>query len=347
MNAPLDTVNSSRRHTQALPTALQLRKALPLSPVITKQVQQHRSQVEAILAGTDPRLMVIVGPCSLHDKASALEYAERLSELAQELSDQLFIVMRAYVEKPRTTVGWKGLVYDPHLDGSGDMAQGLRVSRELMLAIAEKGLPVASEILQPQIAGYLDDLLSWAAIGARTTESQIHREMASGLDFAVGFKNGTDGSVHIACDAIHSAARAHQHFAVDELGRPALALTQGNPYAHLVLRGGNDGPNYHAPAVRKVKALLQSQNLAPRIVVDCSHANSGKDPIRQPEVFADVLRQRLAGEQCLRGVMIEGHLFSGSQKITDNLKYGVSVTDACLGFEQTARLLKDAAELLR
>ena len=347
MNAPLDFVSTSRRVTHLLPTPIQLRKALPLSPQLAQRISEHRKTIEAILQGVDPRFLVIVGPCSLHDTQSALEYAERLKALADRVGDQLFIVMRAYVEKPRTTVGWKGLLYDPHLDGSGDMSEGLRRSRELMLAISQQGLPVATEILQPQIAGYWDDLLSWAAIGARTTESQIHREMVSGLDCAVGFKNGTDGSIDIACDAIQSAARPHQHFALDELGRPALAVTQGNPYGHLVLRGGHDGPNYHAPAVRKAREALHHQGLDARMIVDCSHANSGKDPLRQPEVFADVLRQRMAGEKSLRGVMLEGHLFSGNQKITKALKYGVSVTDACLGFEQTERLLLDAASLLR
>jgi len=256
-------------------------------------------------------------------------------------------VMRTYVEKPRTTVGWKGLVYDPHLDGSGNMAEGLHLSRRLMLDILETGLPIASELLQPLAAGYFDDLLGWAAIGARTSESQIHRELVSGLDLPVGFKNGTDGSLGIACDAMRSAEHPHQHFGIDELGHPALLQTHGNPDTHLVLRGGHGAPNYDAASVAAARAALAQQGIAPRIMVDCSHANSGKNPLRQPAVLESVITQRLAGDASLRGVMLESHLFDGCQPLSGELRYGVSITDGCLGWSGTEQLLREAAERLR
>lgn len=330
-----------------LPSTLELKHRLPLTPALTEQVAAHRRAVRAILDGSDSRLLMIVGPCSLHDPQSALEYAERLARLAGEVSDQMLLVMRAYVEKPRTTVGWKGLAYDPHLDGSDDMAAGLALSRRLMRDMLEMGLPVATELLQPMAAGYFDDVLSWVAIGARTTESQIHREMASGLGMPVGFKNGTDGGVAVACDAIRSAAHPHRHFGVDRQGHPAIIETQGNPDSHIVLRGGHQGPNYAAEHVTKVRAALDKQGIAPRIMVDCSHANSGKDPSRQPHVLRDVLQQRLQGDRSLIGMMLESHLFDGCQPLGPNLKYGVSVTDGCLGWSSTEQLLLEAVDRLR
>lgn len=267
----------ARRSAQPLPSPAVLRQRLPLPNALAERIAADRDAIRAVLDGRDSRLLVVVGPCSLHDRTSALEYAERLAELAAQVDDQLLLVMRAYVEKPRTTVGWKGLLYDPHLDGSGDMAEGLRLSRQLMLDILERGLPLATELLQPMAAGYFDDLLGWAAIGARTSESQVHREMVSGLDLPVGFKNGTDGSVGIACDAMRSAAHPHQHFGIDDLGHPALLHTAGNPDTHLVLRGGHGAPNHDAASVAAAREALQRQGIAPRIMVDCSHANSGKD----------------------------------------------------------------------
>ncbi|MFN3582016.1 MAG: 3-deoxy-7-phosphoheptulonate synthase, partial [Pseudomonas sp.] len=292
-------------------------------------------------------LLVVVGPCSLHDPDAALEYADRLAELATQVDDQLLLVMRAYVEKPRTTVGWKGLLYDPQLDGSSDMAAGLALSRQLMLAISERGLPLATELLQPLAAGYLDDLLAWAAIGARTSESQIHRELVSGLALPVGFKNGTDGSLAIACDAMRSAAHPHQHLGMDEQGGPALIQTRGNADTHLVLRGGNGGPNYQPEAVAAASQALAGQGLTAALMVDCSHANSGKDPLRQPAVLQAVLDQRLAGNSSLRGVMLESHLFDGCQPLSPNLRYGVSITDGCLGWDATEQALCSAARQLR
>lgn len=332
--------------SQRLPSPVQLKQQLPLSTALAAQVERHRQAVKHILDGTDPRLLVVVGPCSLHDPRSALEYADRLAALAEQVGDQLLLVMRAYVEKPRTTVGWKGLAYDPHLDGSDDMHGGLRLSRELMLGMIERGLPVATELLQPMAAGYFDDLLSWAAIGARTTESQIHREMVSGLGLPVGFKNGTDGGVGIACDAIRSAAHPHRHFGLDALGHPAIVETLGNPDTHLVLRGGHSGPNFDAASVGQARQGLVKAGVSPRIMVDCSHANSGKDPLKQPAVLDDVLRQRLDGDRALVGVMIESHLFDGCQSLgKGTLKYGVSITDGCLGWEGTEAMLLKAARL--
>ena len=332
--------------TLRLPSSLQLKQQLPLDNALTQQVAAHRDAVRASLGGEDSRLLVVVGPCSIHDPESALEYAEKLSRLARVVSHEMLLVMRAYVEKPRTTVGWKGLAYDPHLDGSDDMVGGLSLSRELMREMLRLGLPVATELLQPMAASYFDDLLSWVAIGARTTESQIHREMASGLGMAVGFKNGTDGGVSVATDAMRSAAHPHRHFGVDSQGHPAIIQTQGNPDTHLVLRGGHRGPNYDAHNVAHIQRDLHALKIAPRIMVDCSHANSGKDPLRQPAVFNDVLEQRLGGNRALIGMMIESHLFEGCQPLSASLRYGVSVTDGCLGWNATEQLLLNAAEKL-
>ncbi|MDD1016340.1 3-deoxy-7-phosphoheptulonate synthase [Pseudomonas rubra] len=333
--------------SQRLPSPLLLKQQMPLSPALAAQVEAHRQAVRAILDGQDQRLLLIVGPCSLHDPRSAREYAQRLARLAQEVSDKMFLVMRAYVEKPRTTVGWKGLTYDPHLDGSDDMHGGIALSRGLMLSMLECGLPVATELLQPMAAGYFDDVLSWAAIGARTTESQIHREMVSGLGLPVGFKNGTDGGVGIACDAIRSAAHSHRHFGMDVQGYPAIVETLGNCDTHLVLRGGSKGPNYDAQSIAMARQGLAKAGVAARIMVDCSHANSGKDPLRQPAVFNEVLEQRLQGDTSLVGMMLESHLFDGCQALgAQPLKYGVSITDGCLGWDSTERLLREAAERL-
>lgn len=345
---PLSTLNSANEAlTLRLPSSLQLKQQLPLSNALNNQVVAHRQAVRAILNGEDQRLLVIVGPCSIHDPESALEYAEKLAQLASEVRQDMLLVMRAYVEKPRTTVGWKGLAYDPHLDGSDDMAAGLTLSRELMLEMIRLGLPVATELLQPMAAGYFDDLLSWVAIGARTTESQIHREMASGLGMPVGFKNGTDGGVAIAVDAMRSAAHPHRHFGVDSQGHPAIIPTLGNPDTHLVLRGGHQGPNYDRESVSRINSELNRLKIPSRIMVDCSHANSGKDPLRQPDAFNHVLEQRLQGERSLIGMMLESHLFEGCQPLSESLRYGVSVTDGCLGFDATRQLLLDAAHRMR
>lgn len=344
---PLSTLDSANEAlTLRLPSSLQLKQQLPLSHSLHQQVNTHRQAVRAILDGEDPRLLVIVGPCSIHDPQSAIEYASKLARLAEDVSSEMLLVMRAYVEKPRTTVGWKGLAYDPHLDGTDDMAAGLTLSRGLMLEMIQLGLPVATELLQPMAASYFDDLLSWVAIGARTTESQIHREMASGLNMPVGFKNGTDGDAAIAVDAMRSAAHAHRHFGVDSQGHPAIVQTAGNADTHIVLRGGHQGPNYDASSVANISAELSRLKIPNRIMVDCSHANSGKDPLRQPAVFNEVLEQRLRGNHSLIGAMLESHLFEGCQPLSTSLRYGVSITDGCLGFDATEQLLTDAARRL-
>ncbi|HIZ50992.1 MAG TPA: 3-deoxy-7-phosphoheptulonate synthase [Candidatus Pseudomonas excrementavium] len=340
-------VQPAQRRTRPLPSPAVLRQRLPLNDQLADQVHAQRQAIRNILNGDDQRLLVVVGPCSIHDAEAALEYAQRLADLAPQVEDQLLLVMRAYIEKPRTTIGWKGLVYDPQLDGSGDMAGGLELSRRLMLQMIELGLPLATELLQPLVAGYVDDLLGWAAIGARTSESQIHRELVSGLDLAVGFKNGTDGSMGIAIDAMRSAAHGHQHFGIDELGRPSLVQTLGNADTHLVLRGGNQGPNHDAASVAMARTALANAGLEPSIMVDCSHANSGKNPLRQPAVLEDVIDQRLAGDASLRAVMLESHLFDGNQPLSGELQYGVSITDGCLGWEGTEQMLRRAAERLR
>ena len=332
--------------SQRLPTAAQLKQNLPLSDSLRQLVSRQRQAIRAILNGEDSRLLIVVGPCSIHDPVAALEYASHLAALSHELRDDMLLVMRAYIEKPRTTVGWKGLAYDPHLDGSDDMAHGLTLSRELMLEMLGMGLPIATELLQPMAAGYFDDLLGWVAIGARTTESQIHREMASGLGMPVGFKNGTDGGVAIACDAMRSAAHSHRHFGVDAEGHPAIIQTPGNPDTHLVLRGGHSGPNFDRSSVAKARAGLEKNAIPARLMVDCSHANSGKDPLRQPDVFNDVLAQRLQGDHSLIGMMLESHLFEGCQPLSSNLRYGVSITDGCLGWDATEQLLRGAAAQL-
>ena len=344
---PLSTLDSANEAlTLRLPSSLQLKQQLPLSQSLHQQVTAHRQAVRAILDGEDPRLLVIVGPCSIHDPQSAIEYASKLARLAEDVSGEMLLVMRAYVEKPRTTIGWKGLAYDPHLDGTDDMAAGLSLSRELMLQMIQLGLPIATELLQPMAANYFDDLLSWVAIGARTTESQIHREMASGLNMPVGFKNGTDGGAAVAVDAMRSAAHAHRHFGVDSQGHPAIVQTAGNADTHIVLRGGHQGPNHDATSVAKISAELSRLKIPNRIMVDCSHANSGKDPLRQPAVFNDVLEQRLRGNHSLIGMMLESHLFEGCQSLSSSLRYGVSITDGCLGFGAPAQLLTDAARRL-
>ncbi|SEL35233.1 3-deoxy-7-phosphoheptulonate synthase [Halomonas daqiaonensis] len=347
--APLsETVSSAANPPRPLSTPGELRRELPVSPALAHRIEAQRQAVRDILAGHDDRLLVVVGPCSIHDPEAALEYARRLAALAPKVQDRLLLVMRVYVEKPRTTVGWKGLAYDPALDGSGDMPRGLEVSRQLMREVAELGLPVATELLQPMLAPYLEDLLSWVAIGARTTESQLHRELASGLDASVGFKNATGGDIGVALDAMRAAAYPHRHFGLDLEGRPVVAETDGNRHTQLVLRGGHGEPNYQRSHVQAARHALEEAGLSPRLMVDCSHANARKDHRRQSEVLLDVLAQRLDGETALVGLMLESHLHEGKQPLAPGrLRHGVSVTDACIGWETTEHLLLGAAERLR
>lgn len=328
-------------------TPRELKAALPLSQEAGRTVLAARQSIRDILEGRDARLLVIAGPCSIHDEAQALEYAGRLAALRARLHDRLEIVMRVYVDKPRTTVGWRGFLSDPDLDGSHDFGRGLRRTRELMLKVNELGLPVATELLDPFVPQYLFDLLAWGCIGARTVESQTHRAMASAVSAPMGFKNGTGGTVKLAVDAIVAASRAHAFFTVTDDGQACIVHTRGNPDGHVVLRGGKPGPNFDAASVAHTEALMREAGLNPAIVVDCSHANSGGDHTRQRAVWRSVLDQRAAGTSSLRGLMLESHLNPGKQTLPADLgqlRYGVSVTDACLGWEETEALLEEAAE---
>ena len=327
----------------------ELQRKLPLTPAMAQTVAEGRDQVERVLTGEDSRLLVIAGPCSIHDEKAALEYAGRLGELAVRMSDSLLIIMRVYFEKPRTSLGWKGLINDPNLDGSFDISSGLYRARRLLMQLAEMGVLAGTEFLDPITPQYLADLVSWAAIGARTTESQTHREMASGLSMPVGFKNGTDGNSQIAIDAMKTSRAPHSFLGIDRQGRTCIVNTNGNPYGHLILRGGSGGPNYTEESVRDVQAKLEAAGLPPRIMVDCSHANSEKDHNRQSIAFRDVVRQRRAGNDLIVGLMAESHLFGGRQDLGDDpshLQYGVSITDACMDWEETAAMLTEAHETL-
>lgn len=338
----LHTSNNNSETVLSVPHAL--KNQYPLSPVLAEQIATQRQTIQNILEGQDHRLLVVTGPCSIHDEASALEYAEKLKKLQSQVSDQIFLVMRAYIEKPRTTVGWKGFLYDPNLDGSSDLQLGLERSRALYLQLIEMGLALASEILSPMATAYFDDLLAWGAIGARTSESQIHREISSHMPYSIGFKNGTDGSIQIALDAIQSASHAHQFLGMSQSGMPCILNSKGNPKAHLILRGSNHGPNYALSEIEKIREQQKNQAL-PALVVDCSHGNSGKNPLLQPDVLLQIIHERALTQ--VRGVMLESHLFGGHQKISAQMQYGQSVTDGCLAWDQTAEVLLHAAQLLR
>lgn len=338
-----DNLRIAQTHPLISPAVLE--EELPLSAAAGDLVTAARQTVRSTLNGTDPRLLVVVGPCSIHDPAAAEEYAARLADLAREVSDQIYCVMRVYFEKPRTVVGWKGLINDPDLDGSNRINKGLRLARQVLLTVNEAGLPAGTEFLDTTFGQYYTDLVSWGAIGARTVESQIHRELASGLSMPVGLKNRTDGDVQVAVDAIRAAAHRHLFPSLTKEGAPAILETTGNPDCHLVLRGGNTA-NHDAESIDRAQALLAKANLPDTIMVDCSHANSGKDPEQQPRVAAEVVRQRVSGNQGIRGIMIESHLSGGRQDVSDDMRYGVSITDACLGFEDTRGLLLELAGTL-
>lgn len=326
-----------------------LKAELPLSDAGNLAVARARDAVINILQQQDPRLLVVVGPCSIHDVKGALEYAEKLAALRRELAGTMEIVMRVYFEKPRTTIGWKGLINDPHLDGSHDIETGLRMARELLLKIIDMGLPTATEFLDPIVPQYTDDLITWAAVGARTTESQTHREMASGLSMPVGFKNGTDGSLQIALDAMCSARAPHSFLGIDQEGFTSIVRTTGNPAGHVVLRGGRARTNYDAESIRTTEGHLQKAGLPAVIMVDCSHANSGKQHAKQEDVWRSIVEQRAAGTRSLVGAMVESNLQEGSQPIPkslDQLRYGVSITDACVSWETTERMLRWGHEVL-
>ncbi len=323
-----------------------LKQEMPLSEPASQTVYEGREAVARILRGADSRMLAVVGPCSIHDVEGALEYARRLNRLRQELADRCCMVMRVYFEKPRTTVGWKGLINDPHLDGTHDIETGMKKARRLLLAIAEMGLPAGTEFLDGIIPQYTADLIAWSAVGARTTESQTHREMASGLSMPVGFKNGTDGSLQIAVDAMCASMRPHSFLGIDQEGVTSIIRTTGNPVGHIVLRGARSKPNYDPESVAEAEAKLAQAGLPGVIMVDCSHANSGKQPARQAAVLRSVVSQRSGGTRSLIGVMVESYLLEGSQPIPPrpaDLQYGVSITDACLDWESTERILREAA----
>ncbi|BBH65901.1 phospho-2-dehydro-3-deoxyheptonate aldolase [Actinoplanes sp. OR16] len=317
-----------------------LHHELPLTAELHDTVLEGRKQVEDVLNGRDQRLLVVVGPCSVHDPIAAGEYASLLQEQADRLSEDLLIVMRVYFEKPRSTVGWKGLIMDPALDGSGDVGTGLRVARKLLLEVVGRGLPVAVEFLDPITPQYIADTVAWGAIGARTVESQVHRQLSSGLSMPIGMKNRPDGSVSTAVDAIQAAAAQHVFPGIDYSGTPAILHTTGNPDCHLVLRGGGGKPNYSAEDVAASVELLRKAGLPERLVIDCSHGNSNKDHKRQPIVAEDIAAQVEAGQRAISGVMLESFIEPGRQDLGGELKYGQSVTDACMGWDTTVSTLE-------
>lgn len=326
-----------------LVTPEQLKRALPMSERGREMLASSRKVIQDILDRKDHRVFVVVGPCSIHDTEAAMDYARRLKALADELSDTLYIVMRVYFEKPRTTVGWKGLINDPHLDDSFKIEEGLHIGRQLLLDILELGLPTSTEALDPISPQYLQDLISWSAIGARTTESQTHREMASGLSSPVGFKNGTDGGLTVATNALNSVANPHRFLGINSAGQVSVFTTRGNPYGHIVLRGGSGGPNYDSVHIRLCEEALDKAAVPRNIMVDCSHANSNKQPELQPLVVENAANQILEGNKSIVGLMIESHINAGSQPIPadlDDLAYGVSVTDGCIDWETTESCLR-------
>ena len=324
----------------------QLKDLLPVSGSVIETVLNARNAINSILEGEDSRLLMIVGPCSIHDPKAAIEYAERLKKLADEVSETVLVVMRVYFEKPRTTVGWKGLINDPELDGSHKINKGIKLARRLLLDINALGLPCATETLDPITPQYLADLISWSAIGARTTESQTHREMASGLSMPVGFKNGTDGGLSVAINAMKSALQPHHFLGINNEGLSSAIQTSGNSNLHLVLRGGSNGPNYDALSIQKASESLASEGLPKAIMIDCNHANSGKDPSRQELVLRDAIHQIKNGDNSIVGIMIESNINGGNQPISASLQYGVSITDACLDWENTNRIILNAHQSL-
>jgi len=331
--------------TMPLTTPDEIKAELPISERAAAAVSAARAEIAAIVHNRDPRLLVIVGPCSIHDPSAALEYAEKLRLSRERFSDSLLVCMRGYFEKPRTTVGWKGLINDPHMDGSCDVGAGLRIARKLLLELTELGLPIANEALDPVTPQYMADLISWSAIGARTTESQTHREMASGLSMPVGFKNGTDGGIEVAINAMQAAASAHSFIGMDSAGRVSVVRTAGNPDAHVVLRGGSAGPNFSEAAVSAAAAKLRAAKQNPRVLVDCSHGNTQKDYTRQPLVAESIAEQLEQGSADVLGVMLESHLVAGRQDLVagQKLRYGQSITDACIDFSTTEAVLERLA----
>ncbi len=337
------TFNVNIESQEPLPTPDEIRRELPISPEASDNVYAFRKAIMDILDGRDRRLMVIAGPCSVDNMDACGEYARRLAGLAREVSGKLLVIMRAYLEKPRTVVGWKGMIYDPMLDGSCRIEKGIRISRKFLIELAEMGLPAATEMLEPVIPQYVADLISWAAIGARTTESQTHRQLASGLSMPVGFKNTTDGDIQVAVEAIRAAAAQHSFLGVIDDGRTGIFRTRGNKYCHLILRGGTSGPNYGSEYVAFAKEIMRKSGINPAVIIDCSHGNSGKDCSRQAAVFHDSLRQVCRGGGTIKGLMLESYLHQGRQELApDKMLPGLSITDACIGWEETETLIRHA-----
>jgi 3-deoxy-7-phosphoheptulonate synthase len=332
------TENLRVQKIKKLVTPAKLKEELPLGTELTNKVLADRETVRNIIQRKDDRLLIVIGPCSIHDPEAALDYAKRLAQLAEKVKDRFFIVMRVYFEKPRTTIGWKGFINDPKLDDSCDMEYGLHAARKLLVDIARLGLPIATEFLDPIVPQYTADLISWSAIGARTTESQTHREMSSGLSMPVGFKNATDGNIEIAINAIESASNPHSFLGIDQDGHTAVVTTTGNPNTHLVLRGGK-GTNYELPEVTYAACKLEAANLQPSLMVDCSHANANKVARNQVKVWNSILEQRKKESCPITGTMIESFIEEGNQKITGDLKYGQSITDQCIDWETTEKML--------
>lgn len=344
----VENLNIDSHSVLVTPEALKSR--LPISEAAANAVMEGRQTIRNILDGQDKRLFVVIGPCSIHDVDAALEYGRRLKALADEVKDSIYVVMRVYFEKPRTTVGWKGLINDPHLNDSFDIEEGLHIARKLLLDLSEMGLPLATEALDPISPQYIQDLISWSAIGARTTESQTHREMSSGLSCAVGFKNGTDGGLAVATNALKSVSHPHNFLGINPDGQVSIIRTKGNQYGHVVLRGGDGKPNYDSVNIALCEQALEKAGLKKNIMVDCSHANSNKDPALQPLVAQNVVNQILEGNKSIVGLMIESNLEWGNQSIPENLcdlKYGVSVTDACIDWAATEKCLSDMHDKLK
>ncbi len=331
-----------------LPTPLALCDEIEKTEAAGKFVAESREAINKIIFGDDRRLLIVVGPCSIHDLEAGREYAHKLAALAEEVKDRMLLVMRVYFEKPRTTVGWKGLIMDPNLDGTSDIPEGLRIARRFLKEVIDMGMPTATELLDPITPQYIADLICWSAIGARTTESQTHRQMASGLSMPLGFKNGTDGGLTVALNAIKAASQPQTFLGIDNLGQANALTTNGNPNCHIVLRGGSNGPNYSAADVKKTSDLLKAAELTPAIMIDCSHANSSKDPALQPEVFNQLIQQSLTDPSII-GAMVESNINHGAQPFPqpiEDLKYGVSITDGCIDWPTTEAMIKQAYQAL-
>lgn len=344
----IENLNISSQKVLITPSAL--KNELPASEAAISTIVAGRQTIKNILDRKDHRIFVVVGPCSIHDVKAALEYGTKLKALADKVSDTLYLVMRVYFEKPRTTVGWKGLINDPHLNDSFEIEEGLHIGRKLLIDLAEMGLPTSTEALDPITPQYLQDLISWSAIGARTTESQTHREMSSGLSGAVGFKNGTDGNLEVAINALLSVANPHNFLGINKEGQVAIITTKGNAYGHVVLRGGGGKTNYDSVSIARCEEKLKKAGITPNIMVDCSHANSEKDPALQPLVMENVANQILEGNQSLVGLMVESNLKFGNQKLTgnpDELEYGVSITDGCIDWETTEKSILEMRKKLK